>query len=73
MQNTAAYDDAIKLRLHFDPIALQQDLDRIADDRWIEHFVKDNYEGDWSGVARACQCYPSDPAIIRRSRDRSLG
>lgn len=51
MQAAAKDTDAIRLRLRFDPDALRQDLARIADDRWIEHFVKDNYEGDWSGVA----------------------
>jgi hypothetical protein len=43
--------DAIRLPLRFDPQALRADLERIADERWIRHFVTDNYEGDWSGVA----------------------
>ena len=42
---------AVKLPLAFDPAALMQDLRRVPEDRWIAHFVEDNYEGDWSGVA----------------------
>lgn len=43
--------DAIQLPLRFDPLALRKDLARIPEDRWISHFVADNYAGDWSGVA----------------------
>jgi hypothetical protein len=43
--------DAIPLALRFDPSALSRDLARIPNERWILHFVTDNYEGDWSGVA----------------------
>lgn len=42
---------AIRLPQRFDPLALREDLARIPEDRWISHFVADNYEGDWSGVA----------------------
>jgi len=50
-QTTVNDADAIQLPLRFDPSALQTDLARIPEDRWIRHFVTDNYEGDWSGVA----------------------
>jgi hypothetical protein len=43
--------DAIRLPLRFNPDALREDLERVPKDRWIRHFVPDNYEGDWSGVA----------------------
>ena len=42
---------AIRLPLRFDAVALRGDLDKIPADRWISHFVADNYDGDWSGVA----------------------
>ena len=51
MHTSAINADSIKLPLRFDPSALQADLARIPEDRWIRHFVTDNYEGDWSGVA----------------------
>ena len=38
----------------FDAQALQADLERVDDCLWIEHFVRDNYEGDWSVAALRC-------------------
>ena len=43
--------DTIQLPLRFDPASLREDLAHVPEERWIRHFVKDNYEGDWSGVA----------------------
>jgi hypothetical protein len=51
MQSPGRYSDAIRLPLRFDSGALLEDLDRVPKDRWIGHFVKENYAGDWSGVA----------------------
>ncbi|MDH3388028.1 MAG: aspartyl/asparaginyl beta-hydroxylase domain-containing protein [Gammaproteobacteria bacterium] len=51
MQASENSRDAVKLPLRFDPNALREDLGRIPEERWIRHFVTDNYEGDWSGVA----------------------
>ncbi len=42
---------SLKLPLTFNPQALRKDLERIAADSWIAHFVKVNYSGDWSGIA----------------------
>ena len=44
-------EDRLKLPLSFSPAALRQDLDRLRSDAWIEHFVKQNYDGDWSAIA----------------------
>jgi hypothetical protein len=51
LQTSAIGADAIRLPLSFDPHALREDLARIPENRWIPHFVADNYEGDWAGVA----------------------
>ena len=51
MQTSGIGADAIKLPLRFDPITLRENLARIPGERWIRHFVTDNYEGDWSGIA----------------------
>lgn len=43
--------DRAKLSLQFDPQKMRQDLERIQSEDWIEHFVRQNYEGDWNVVA----------------------
>ena len=51
LQGAPAVADTIRLPLRFDVDALRADLARVPEERWIRHFVEDNYEGDWSGVA----------------------
>ncbi|HEX8529027.1 MAG TPA: aspartyl/asparaginyl beta-hydroxylase domain-containing protein [Cytophagales bacterium] len=40
----------MKLPLHFSPDRLREDLCRLEQSAWIDHFVKQNYEGDWSVI-----------------------
>ena len=42
--------DRLKLRLSFDPPRMVHDLSRLGQTDWIEHFVKQNYDGDWSVI-----------------------
>ncbi len=44
--------DRLKLNLDFSPVLLQQDLARLAEAAtdWTDHFVKTNYQGNWSVV-----------------------
>ncbi len=42
--------DRVKLSFKFDPKRLQEDLIGLRDNNWIEHFVKQNYEGSWSVI-----------------------
>ena len=42
--------DRVKLPLSFNTQLLQEDLARLRAGDWIEHFVKQNYEGDWSVI-----------------------
>jgi hypothetical protein len=44
------FPDRLRLPLAFDPALLQRDLDALASVDWIAHFVKQNYEGDWSVI-----------------------
>lgn len=43
----APLPDRLPLSLRFDPALLEQDLRRLEEQPWIEHFVKQNYTGQW--------------------------
>ena len=43
-------NDRVKLPLHFDVQRLQQDLEQLSSHEWIDHFVAQNYEGQWSVI-----------------------
>lgn len=45
-------NDRIRFPFKFDATQLQQDLGTLQDrsSEWIDHFVKQNYEGDWSVI-----------------------
>jgi hypothetical protein len=67
------FPDRLRLPLSFDPARLASDLAAVASGGWIAHFVKANYQGDWSviplrGVAGAThpvQMIYSDPTATR--------
>lgn len=40
--------DRLKLPVSFAPERLQADLERLEASDWIAHFVRENYDGDWS-------------------------
>ena len=42
--------DRVKLNLVFDAELLQRDLRRLEASHWIDHFVTQNYEGNWSVI-----------------------
>ena len=42
--------DRLKLDLSFDPLLPLGDLERLESVDWVEHFVKQNYDGDWSVI-----------------------
>jgi hypothetical protein len=44
------FPDRLKLPLRFAADRLAQDLRGLASSQWIRHFVKQNYEGDWSVI-----------------------
>lgn len=41
------FPDRVQLPLRFDPVLLERDLAVLAPD-WIDHFVPQNYEGEWA-------------------------
>lgn len=45
-----AFPDRARLALSFDPVLLRRDLDRLSSAKWTSHFVRQNYEGDWSVI-----------------------
>ena len=44
------FPDRLRLPLDFDPERLAADMAAIAAGGWIAHFVKQNYDGDWSVI-----------------------
>jgi hypothetical protein len=40
--------DRLRLSIRFDPAALQRELTHLDEQDWVEHFVRQNYEGTWS-------------------------
>jgi Aspartyl/Asparaginyl beta-hydroxylase len=45
------FPDRLRLPLAFDPVRLARDLARLSSNEWVSHYVRQNYEGDWSVVA----------------------
>jgi hypothetical protein len=43
-------NDRLKLDLRFDPNRLQDDLLKLSQIEWTDHFVKQNYAGNWSVI-----------------------
>ncbi len=64
------FPDRLRLPLSFDPVRLASDLDALSSVHWIAHFVKQNYQGDWSviplravaGATHPVQMIYSDPS-----------
>lgn len=42
--------DRVRLPLAFDPAPLAAELARFAEGDWTAHFVRSNYEGEWSAI-----------------------
>ncbi|WP_246263293.1 aspartyl/asparaginyl beta-hydroxylase domain-containing protein [Caulobacter soli] len=51
----------MQLPLHFDPVLLRQDLEALAATPWTAHFVRQNYEGDWSVIPLRCMAGEKHP------------
>ena len=64
--------DRIRLPFAFDPVLLASDLVHFAESDWTAHFVRDNYQGDWSALplrAAAGETHPKR-LIYTGLRDR---
>ena len=47
----ARFPDRLRLPLDFEPDKLAADMANFSSAQWIAHFVKQNYDGDWSVIA----------------------
>jgi hypothetical protein len=64
------FPDRLKLPFHFDPVLLARDLASLSSTEWTNHFVRQNYEGNWSakplrsgkGETHPLRMIYSDPA-----------
>ncbi|MEI9805644.1 MAG: aspartyl/asparaginyl beta-hydroxylase domain-containing protein [Pseudolabrys sp.] len=45
-----AFPDRLRLPLDFDPARLAGDMANFSAPQWVEHFVKQNYDGDWDVI-----------------------
>lgn len=50
MATQLAYPDRVRLPIAFDPARLAGDLAALDGTDWVAHFVKQNYDGDWSAL-----------------------
>ena len=46
-QSSFTLADRVRLPFTFEPDCLRADLDRVLDGEWVDHLVRQNYEGDW--------------------------
>lgn len=44
----AKFPDRLRLSFSFDPKLLARDLASLSSATWVSHYVRQNYEGDWS-------------------------
>jgi hypothetical protein len=56
------FPDRLLLPLAFEPALLARDLDVLSSDAWIAHYVKQNYEGDWSVIPLRSPAAETHPA-----------
>ena len=59
-----ALPDRLLLPFAFDVGRLQRDLDSLSSADWIAHFVKQNYDGDWSAIPLRAQAGASHPVMM---------
>lgn len=58
------YPDRVRLPLFFDPAALAADLARIEDAEWTAHFVRQNYDGEWSVLPLRAPATATHPIMM---------
>ncbi len=56
--------DRLRLPLTFDPGLLARDLQALAAVGWIQHFVKQNYDGDWSVIPLRGKAGATHPVMM---------
>jgi hypothetical protein len=56
--------DRIRLPFRFDPHLLSHDLQGLTASNWIKHFVRQNYEGDWSVIPLRGKAGATHPVMM---------
>jgi hypothetical protein len=60
----ATFPDRLRLPLAFDPALLARDLRSLASIAWIDHFVRENYDGDWSVIPLRGKAGATHPVMM---------
>ncbi len=58
------FADRVQLPLSFDAARLARDLEALAGGDWVEHFVRQNYEGDWSVIPLRAPAGATHPVMM---------
>jgi hypothetical protein len=56
--------DRVRLPFRFDSCLLARDLQTLASFGWIKHFVRQNYEGDWSVIPLRGKAGATHPVMM---------
>jgi hypothetical protein len=56
--------DRLRLPVSFDPVRLEGDLRALGSTDWIQHFVKQNFEGDWSIIPLRGKAGATHPVMM---------
>ena len=58
------FPDRLRLPLSFDPDLLARDLRSLTSAEWIDHFVKQNYDGSWSVIPLRAKAGARHPVMM---------
>lgn len=64
----ASLPDRLRLPFAFEPQLLCADLARLSRDAWVQHFVKQNYSGEWSILPLRCRADAMHPVATINPR-----
>jgi Aspartyl/Asparaginyl beta-hydroxylase/Nif11 domain len=56
--------DRLRLPFTFDPVLLQRDLQSLSGIEWIDHFVPQNYDGEWSVIPLRANAGARHPVMM---------
>jgi hypothetical protein len=62
--NAMRLPDRLRLPFAFDPELLLRDLQNLSGTQWIDHFVKQNYEGEWSVIPLRAKAGATHPVMM---------
>ena len=58
----ARFPDRLRLPFRFDAVHLGEDLQRFSSETWRRHFIRQNYDGDWSIIPLRAAAGETHPA-----------